>query len=155
MLPPKNKVEHRRFIRHPMCFPLSYRVIKKGMAGSVKGNRSVTENVSRGGMLFSATHPVEKRSHILIKIPFQDKIFRVQAKVIHCKKTSDTTELYDIGVQFIKISEAFKVRLIEQMYLISEYRDLNSVRLGREISLQEASQEWVKKYSKRFEKLYW
>ena len=55
----------------------------------------------------------------------------------------------------MSISDALKVKLTEEIYLIAEYRDLRSIELGREISLEEASQEWVRRYSARFKKLYW
>lgn len=150
----KGDFERRRFIRHSMCFPLRYRVITKISEKKPKEKQVVTSNISRGGLLFSSQQPVKIGSFINIKIPFQSKIFSVKGKVVHCKKIPDVN-LYNIGVSFTQVSEAFKIKLIEQMYLISECRDLSSVRLGREISLQEASQEWIKRYSKRFEKLYW
>ncbi|MFA6379226.1 MAG: hypothetical protein WCX16_05560 [Candidatus Omnitrophota bacterium] len=45
--------------------------------------------------------------------------------------------------------------MVDQIYLISEYRDLLTLQLGREVSLDEASCEWIKKHSKRFKRLYW
>lgn len=146
--------ERRRFIRHPMCFPLAFSVIKGTLGKNTKAKKSATKNISRGGLLFSSKEKVEPEALIQIRIPFQNKIFKVKAKVVRCDKSSDTS-LYDIGVKFSRPKEAFKVKLIEQMYLISEYRDLQSMQLGRELSLQEASREWIKKYSERFSRLYW
>ncbi|MBN2097011.1 MAG: PilZ domain-containing protein [Candidatus Omnitrophica bacterium] len=146
-----NGIERRRFIRHPICFPLKYKVSKKGLA---QEESSTTINVSQGGLLFSAKRPVDINSLVAIRIPFQDKIFNVQAKVVHCRRSPEA-KLYNIGVCFQRFADAFKVKLIEQMYLIMEYRDLRSMQLGREISLQEASREWIKRYSKRFNRLYW
>ena len=93
-------------------------------------------------------------STIVVKMPFEDKIFNVKAKVVHCKKNTET-KLYNIGVKFYRLNDAFKVKLIEQIYLISEYRDLISMQRGKDISLEEASKEWIKRYSDRFSKLYW
>lgn len=149
-----NILERRRFIRHPMCLPLKYKIIQKKIGRRNKEKAYITINISRAGLLFSAKEPVQSNSTIVIRIPFQQKIFNVKAKVIRCDKNTETN-LYTIGVSFLKSTDAFKVKLIEQMYLISEYRDLRSIQLGKEISLQEASQEWIKHYSKRFEKLYW
>ena len=146
--------ERRRFMRHPMCFPLRYKVVKKGSVKEAKEKKSTTINIGRGGLLFSTKHSVELGSVILVKIPFEDKTFNIKAKVVHCSRPSDS-KLYNVGVCFLRFNEAFKVKLIEQMYLISEYRDLRSIQLGREVSLQEASKEWIKRYSKRFQRLYW
>ena len=145
-------LERRRFIRHPLCFPLTYKMIEKKASG--KETKSNTVNISMGGLLFLASKPVAVDSMINIKMPFQDKIFNVKAKVIHCDKDLGT-KLFSVGVSFCRLSDAFKVKLIEQLYLISEFRDLWSVHLGRDITLEEASREWIKRYSKRFKRLYW
>jgi hypothetical protein len=147
--------ERRRFIRHPLCFPLTYKVVaKKTSAGAGKENTSKSVNISMGGLLFLTKKPVENNSIIAIKMPFQTKTFNVKAKVVHCDRSEDA-KLYNIGVSFYRLSDAFKVKLIEQLYLISEFRDLWSVQLGREVTLEEASREWIKRYSKRFKRLYW
>lgn len=146
--------EKRHFIRHPLCFPLSYKIIDKNSSADDKGKKSTTINISMGGLLFSAKLPVETGSVILLNMPFQDKIFNIKAQVEHCTKNPET-KLYNIGVCFSRLSDAFKTKLIEQLYLISEFRDLRSMQLGREVSLEEASREWIKKYSERFRRLYW
>lgn len=149
-----NNQNRRHFIRHPMCFPLAFVIIEGGLRKNPKPKKSETKNISRGGLLFSSKAKVSEGVLIQIKIPFQTKIFKVKANVVHCRKNPDTG-LYDIGVKFSRSREAFKVKLIEQMYLISEYRDLQSMQSGRQLSLQEASQEWIEKYSERFSRLYW
>lgn len=146
--------ERRRFIRHPMCFPLKYKVLNQGLVNIFKEEVASTKNISEGGLLFCSQKPTQIDSLVAIKIPFQNKIFSIKAKVIHCVSIKDS-KLFDIGVSFMRYNDAFKVKLIEQLYLISEYRDLRSMQLGREISLEEASQEWIKRYSKRFARMYW
>ncbi len=104
--------------------------------------------------MFNTKYPVDPHAEITVQLPFQDKVFKVRAKVVHCEKASEA-DLYTIGVRFQRMSDAFRVRLVEQMYCISEYRDLQRLKSGKEFSLQEASQEWIKRYSERFKKLYW
>ena len=150
----QDSVEQRRFIRHPVSLPLKYKVTGEEYLDKNKSRNSLTKNISRGGLLFTAKRPVKAESLIAIRMPFQEKIFDVRAKVVHCTRDFKG-KLYNIGVCFQNPDEAFKVRLIEQMYLICEYRDLRSVQLGKNISLQDASLEWIKKYSEKFQKLYW
>jgi hypothetical protein len=142
--------EKRHFIRHPVCFPLRFKLVGE----NIPAEHSKTLNIGRGGLLFTAKKPVDLNKVIVLKMPFQDKVFNIRAKVVHCKKSVDGAG-YNIGVCFLMVNEAFKVRLIEQMYLISEYRDLQSLHYGRELTLQEASEEWIKRYSERFKRLYW
>jgi len=147
-------IEQRRFIRHPLNIPVTCRVIKDTLDEKEPGAPATTGNISIGGLLFSIKHPLRVGSLIMIKMPFEDKVFNVKSKVVHCTKNSGT-KLYNVGASFYKINDAFKVKLIEQIYLIAEYRDLRSVQLGREVSLEEASREWIKRYSERFKRLYW
>ena len=147
-------IEARRFIRHPLNIPLACKVIKKTSSSDQEGIPGTTANVSLGGLLFSAKHPLKVGSLIMVKMPFKDKVFNVRSKVVHCAKSSDE-KLYNLGVSFYKIGDAFKAKLIEQIYLIAGYRDLRSVQLGREISLEEASKEWIERYAERFKRLYW
>lgn len=146
--------ERRRFIRHPLCFPLTYTVVEHTPVKAADEKRSTTINISMGGILFASKKPVKSGSVIMLKMPFQNKVFNVRAKVVHCNKSPETS-LYNIGASFHRLSAAYKVKLIEQLYLISEFRDLRSIQLGREISLEKASREWIKRYSERFKRLYW
>ena len=147
-------IERRHFIRHPISLPLAYKVISVKPHKHLKGIRSETINVSIGGLLFPARHSVQNDSIISIKMPFEDKVFNIMAKVVRCLKNPET-KLFDIAVSFLRIHEAFKVKMIEQIYLIAEYRDLLNLQLGREVSLEEASRKWIKRYSERFKRLYW
>ena len=146
--------ERRRFIRHPLSIPISYKILKKTRDINEKGVPAVTANVSMGGLLFSTKRPVKVGALIEIKLPFKDKIFNVKSKVVHCAKSPEA-KVYNVGSSFYRFSDAFKTKLIEQIYLIAEYRDLRSIQLGREISLEEASREWIERYAERFKRLYW
>jgi c-di-GMP-binding flagellar brake protein YcgR len=141
--------EKRRFLRHLLVHPLEFRVSEDSPP-----ERTETVDVSEGGLLFTSKTHVAPGKLITLMLPLYDKVFKIKARVMH-SKPDDSTELYRIGVAFEKYADAFKVKLIEQIYLIEEYRVLRSLQVGREISLKEASREWIERYSKRFEKLYW
>ena len=142
--------DKRRFVRHPVCYPLEFEHAPKKIR-----EIDQTINISEGGLLFLSTHDVKCGSIIILKLPLQDKLFKVKAKVVHTEPDKENPDMYDIGVSFYRYSDAFKVKLIEQIYLIDEYRAIRSVQLGREVTYKEASNEWVKHYSKRFDRLFW
>lgn len=142
--------ERRRFIRHPICYPLEFEHASKKIQ-----EKTSTLNVSEGGLLFVSRHPLKRGELIILKMPMQNKLFKVKAKVMHVKKDKEAPHLFNIGVSFCRYSDAFKVKLIEQLYLIDEYRILRSLQLGHEVTMQQASEEWIKRYSKRFARLYW
>lgn len=142
--------EKRRFIRHPICYPLEFSHAPKKIIEKTR-----TINVGEGGLLFLSKHALKRGELIILKMPMQNKIFRVRAKVMHVRRDPDNRGLFNIGVSFYRYSDAFKVKLVEQLYLIDEYRILRSLQLGYEITMQKASEEWIKRYSKRFARLYW
>ena len=141
--------EKRRYIRHLLVNPLEFQVTKE------EGfQKSETIDVSEGGLLFVAKRDVPAGTMIDLQMPVYDKIFKIRARVVHSRK-DESSALYRIGVEFESYADAFKVKLIEQIYLIEEYRVLRSLQDGKDMSLKEASQEWISRYSKRFKKLYW
>ncbi|HPM42582.1 MAG TPA: PilZ domain-containing protein [Candidatus Omnitrophota bacterium] len=142
--------ERRRFIRHPICYPLEFEY-----ASAKTKERTSTINVSKGGLLFVAKHSLPLGKTIILKMPLKDKLFKIKGKVVHITPDEDNPKLYNVGIAFYSFSDAFKVKLIEQIYLIDEYRALRSVQLGREVAFKDASEEWIRRYSKRFAKLYW
>jgi len=147
-------IERRRFIRHPISLPLAYRIIKSKVSLACEDMLAETKNISVGGLSFPAKKPVKADSMIAISMPFEDKVFNIKARVVRCDNNPET-KLYDIAVNFFRLHEAFKVKMIEQIYLIAEYRDLLILQSGKDVSLEEASRRWVKRFSKRFKRLYW
>jgi len=147
-------IERRRFIRHALSLPLVYKVMKQTEGHDRQDLQSETIDLSIGGLLFPAKHSVKPNSMIEIKMPFKNKIFNFKAKVIRCVNNPET-KLYDVAVSFFRLHEAFKAKMVEQIYLISEYRDLFNLQSGKKITLEEASRKWIKRYSERFKRLYW
>jgi len=141
--------ERRRYIRHLLINPLKVKISNKSNLEKTK-----TMDASEGGLLFMSKKNVNPGTTITIEIPLYDKVFKVKAKVVHSKKTKEE-KMYKIGVSFVSYADAFKVKLVEQMYLIEEYRNLRSFQSGKDISIKEASKEWIDRYSERFSKLYW
>ena len=141
--------EKRRYIRHLLVSPLDFQIDEVSSA-----EKTHTVNVSEGGLMFVSQNQVDAGAMIKLNMPLYGKVFKINAKVVHTEKNQESG-LYNIGVAFVTYSDAFKVKLIEQIYLIEEYRVLRSLQSGREMTIQEASQEWIKRYSERFEQLYW
>lgn len=146
-----NEKEKRRFIRHLLVSPLEFKIEEKEKNDFEK---TQTVDVSEGGLMFMSKKDVEAGTVIEIKMPLYHKVFKIKARVCHTDK-DESMGLFRIGVEFVTYTDAFKVKLIEQIYLIEEYRVLRSLQTGNEMTLQEASKEWIKRYSDRFEKLYW
>ncbi len=141
--------EKRKYLRHLLVSPLRFKVDDTNSFEETE-----TVNVSEGGLMFASRKDVPRNSIIELHMPLYSNVYKIKAKVVHTEKDEDT-ELFNVGVVFTTYSDAFKVKLIEQIYLIEEYRVLRSLQTGKEYTIQEASQEWIKRYSDRFEELYW
>jgi len=142
--------ERRRFVRHPMCYPLEFEYAPRKL-----WERSQTVDISQGGLLFLSRRQLRPGRIIILKLPLQNKLFKVRAKVVHVKQDKENPRLYNVGVSFYRRSDAFGVKLVEQIYLMDEYRAMRSLELGREVSFKEASLEWVKRYAKKFDEMFW
>ena len=142
--------ERRRFVRHPICYPLEFEYAKRKL-----WERSQTVDVSQGGLLFLSRRNLQPGRIIILKLPLQNKMFRIRAKVVHVKQDKENPKLYNVGVSFYRRSDAFGVKLVEQMYLMDEYRAMRSLELGRDVSVKQASIEWVRRYAKKFDEMFW
>ena len=147
MIPVKEK---RRFVRHPICYPLEFQIIPRNIQ-----DRSRLFNMSEGGLLFLSKYFVHSGEAILLRVPIQNILHKIKAIVKHVQKNEENPDFYNIGVSFCEHSGAFKVKLVEQMHAIDGYRSSRSFQLGREISFAEASKDWVKNYADKFDKLFW
>ncbi len=134
--------QHRDYIRHPTSIPLEVQ-----SQSAPEQMHLQLSNVSAGGLAFSS--PVEFHPGALVKLKIRavKPIFRVHAIVQWCRRAG---EIYELGVQFLDQDDAFRVRMVEQVCHIEEYRRRLQKELGRRISKNQASLEWIARHGKRF-----
>lgn len=135
----------RRFIRHPSSVPIHFDVIECGRAS---GSTALV-NVSRGGLCFCSDVPLPKGARIHIEIPIESPPFEVIGCVTWCHMDS---KHFSIGVAFDSQSEAYGVRMVEQVCYIEHYRKWIGQSEGRHLSSEEAAREWVEYYAADFPK---
>ncbi len=138
-----NEADERKFIRHPSDIPLEYCFVDKPLCISDSIN-----NVSIGGLSFSATQAIAVDSWLHLHIPINDEHFEVDAQVRWCHKRGDG--LYDIGVHFPDQLEAFSARMVEQVCHIEHYKKEVLEKEGRALSGDEAAAEWIEKFAPQF-----
>jgi len=132
----------RAFIRHTADVPIEVRTVPGGPA---QARESV--NVSTGGLSFTTDERLEVGSTIEVRIPEVDPPFEAPARVVWA---SPEGERHCVGVQFLEASDAFRVRMVEQVCSIERYRREVQEREGRALTSQEAASEWIGKYAGRF-----
>ena len=55
-----------------------------------------------------------------------------------------------VGVQFLEAAEAFQVRMVEQVCHIETYRRDVEQREGRQLTAEEAAEEWISRHASSF-----
>ena len=136
----------REFIRHPADIPIE--VSLSHDQGAVHPQLS---NISEGGLAFVQERAFECGAILQIKIPYTDPPASVRAQVVWCHPRET---LYEIGVRFLESTDAFMVRMVEQVCHIEQYkRDIERTE-GRQLSGEEAANEWIEKYAGNFPSIH-
>jgi len=127
----------REYIRHPSKVPL---VI---IPHSTREQLSLElNNISTGGLSFDSPVEFHTNAIVKIKIPSIKPVFKVNAVVQWCRQIKGC---FEMGVQFLDQDDAYKVRMVEQVCHISEYRKEKQQVTGRRMSWNNASMEWIEK----------
>jgi len=106
-------------------------------------------NVSLGGLAFVSPEPLEILDRVRVCIPILEHDNTLIGNVVWCEK-SDSGDEFEIGIEFEKSRDAFRLRMIEQVCHIEHYRKEVMQSEGRELSAQEAAREWISKYAGDF-----
>ncbi len=104
-------------------------------------------NVSLGGLAFISHKPLELLERVRICIPILNQDNFLVGNVVWCEKSGSA---FEIGIEFEKSKDAFRLRMIEQICHIEHYRKEVSRVEGRELDTQEAAKEWITKYAGDF-----
>lgn len=132
----------RNYIRHPSDIPLEYRVEEPG-----PGHREQLKNVSYGGLAFESHDPLEVGTVIALRIVGVKPVFETKGRVVWHQQHGDH---FEIGVEFLHQDDVFQVRMVEQVCHIEHYKREVLTKEGRNLSGQEAAQEWIAKYAAEF-----
>lgn len=131
----------RRFIRHPTSIPIEVR----GGAGKATGAR--THDVSLGGLSIEVDWCLEPGELVELRVPTVSPPFETRGRVAWCRRIDSN---YEMGVQFLEASDAFRARMVEQVCHIEQFRSQVREREGRELSAQEAAAEWIREHAADF-----
>jgi hypothetical protein len=133
----------RQFIRHPSDMPIEVRrAADSGYVGRCG------KNVGFGGLAFLSDMVIAPETFVALRMPFLRPVFEVDtARVAWCKNEGSQ---YAVGVQFLDADVAFRVRMVEQVCHIENYRRDAEILEGRKLTTEEAAKEWIKRYASSF-----
>ena len=132
----------REFIRHPSDIPIHY-----NLENVVAHRKDYLHDVSHGGLSFRSEICLKLGSVINISIPIREPVFQAEGIVVWCRKNEDQ---YDVGVEFIETEMEYRVRMVEQVCYIEQYKQEVLKKEGRQLTGKQAAIEWITKYAKDF-----
>ena len=101
--------ERRKFVRIPEDLPITYEVFP-----IIKTEEFFTKNISQGGICFFVHEFIPKDSKLKIKLTIKKIPFYFEAVVrLAWIKQDPHVERYEIGVEFINISQEAARHLID------------------------------------------
>jgi len=137
-------LEKRQFVRHPSSIPIEVRLLA--------GNREsvCVTDISSGGLAFAFHWPIAIGVKVEVRVPRLAEHIGITGRVIRC--SGKGTE-WLIGIVFEDIGEVFRMRMVQQICQIEDYRSRVRDIDGRDISSEEAATEWIARYAAHFPRL--
>jgi len=123
--------------------PIEYRTSRR----SYKRRRKNLRDVGEGGVCFSTDDKMPEGGKIHLIIRVKGNELEVDGVVTWCKHRKGG---FDIGVSFNDSATDYAVRMVEQVCHIEQYRAKVKEEEGRELTSQEAAEEWIERYAARF-----
>ena len=104
-------------------------------------------NVSLGGLSFVSKQSLQVDQIVRVSIPVLKQDNHLSGKVVWCEQSPNG---YEIGIEFEGSKDVFRLRMIEQICHIEHYRKEVKLAEGRELSSEEAANEWITRYAGDF-----
>ena len=132
------------YIEHLESVPLRCRPVPS------KRSRRL-EDPGVGGLRFKSMKPIRPGTTLNVTVRVYGKQYTFRGLV---SWMCELDQGYEIGLSFSSKRETFEVRMVEQACRIESYRRDVLEHEGRNISLDRAAKEWIRKYSAQFAHAY-
>ncbi len=139
----------RKHIRHVTGIPIQVKLDFPSMDFDDVNEDTIT-NVSLGGLSFIADDRLDIEESIQVRFPILDKQATLTGKVIWCEKSNHG---YEVGLEFDDAEEIQRLKMIDQISDIENYRQRKEASEGLPVTSEQAAREWVKQYTGDFSAL--
>ena len=136
----------RRYIRHPSRIPIRF-----DLHSDVDHRDDYLRNVSEGGVCFATSVALESGQPIRLTIPVLGQDYEVDGRIAWCR---ETLYGFEVGVRFMTPQDRFSVRMVEQLCYIEDYRQQVEREEGRQLSSEQAAEEWIERFAEHFPGLH-
>lgn len=104
-------------------------------------------DISLGGLAFTFHWPIATGVPIEVRVPVLAEQLALSGRVVRCERQD---EGWVIGMAFDRREEVFRMRMVEQICHVEEYRKRVFDEDGRRLSCSEAATEWVALHAAHF-----
>lgn len=104
-------------------------------------------DVSCGGLSCQSTTRFAEGHLVSLGFPSLSGNQQLTGRVVWCRKSRP---LYEVGIEFQSADAIHTMRMFEQICHIQEYHKLLLEKEGRELSIDDAALEWIKRNSEQF-----
>jgi len=133
--------ERRAFLRHPASAPIQ-------IFPQQQVNHMPMTDISHGGLAFKSNVFLEEGKVLKICIPHVHPPFEASC-IVRWRRQLDDDNGFEIGVMFLDEQTRFRLRMVEQVCHIMQYRQ-QLQKQGRELSFQQAASEWIDAHAADF-----
>lgn len=137
----------RRHVRHVTGIPVE---VNLEYHQNYEASEDTITNVSIGGLCFIASDRLDIDEPIQVRFPVLDENTSIDGKVAWCNKTERG---YEVGLEFTDPEEVERLKMIDQICQIENFRRDLEQRDGRRLSSEQAAREWISKYAGDFSAL--
>ena len=137
----------RRHVRHVTGIPVE---VNLEYHQNYQASEDTITNVSIGGLCFIANDRLDIHESIQVRFPLLDENTSIDGNVVWCNKTMRG---YEVGLEFDDPEEVERLKMIEQICQIENFRRELEQRHGRRFSSEQAAREWVSRYAGDFSAL--
>ena len=138
--------ERRGLMRHPTTMP----VVCRGRGRSNPGQSNLL-NASFGGLSFVSDGLFAQGDTVDVSFPARQITERFSGVVVWSQDLAGGhADRHAYGVRFCGAEMFRRVRLLEQICHIEAYRKVQASQHNRELSPNQAAEEWITRYAARF-----
>ena len=147
-------MERRKYIRHPLNYPLKTRILHEESESSDFSGHIVAEsdNIGEGGLQFTTGCKIETGAPVAIDVVVENRKFSLTGHVTRCAKCRGGQ--YVVAVCFDTPNELLRARLAEQVVRIELCKKRLEKRYNVTLDFACVAKEWIKRYSTLFAEQY-
>lgn len=136
----------RNYIRHPSGIPIDFRA-EDTQAALPEAHSNQLKNISEGGLAFHSRESLTPGTLLRVRIPIVMPVFQAVGRVSWCHSKGG---YFEVGIEFLDQDDVFRARMVEQICHIEHYRQQVLEEEGRELSSEQAAEEWISRFAPGF-----